>query len=88
MIATFAKIITKANIVMFSGISGHINAVRLSEECATSMPFKGRVVLEAIGSVKGVAVVEGEAHVKIESLARRPGVPPRRCAKPSRREPS
>jgi 3-hydroxybutyryl-CoA dehydratase len=32
---------------------------------------RGRVVLETICSVKGVAVIEGEARVKVDSAARR-----------------
>jgi len=129
MTASFAKTITEADIVMFSGVSGDINAVHLNEEYAATTPFKGRiahgmlsaslisavlanrlpgpgtiyldqrlkflapvrpgdtvqalvrvteivadkgrVVLETICSVKGVAVIEGEAQVKIGSSARR-----------------
>jgi len=129
MTASFAKTITEADIAMFSGVSGDINAVHLNEEYAATTPFKGRiahgmlsaslisavlanrlpgpgtiyldqrlkflapvrpgdtvqalvrvteivadkgrVVLETICSVKGVAVIEGEAQVKIGSSARR-----------------
>jgi 3-hydroxybutyryl-CoA dehydratase len=129
MSSTFAKTITEADILLFSGVSGDINAVHLNEEFAASTPFKGRIahgmlsaslvsavlgnrlpgpgtiyleqrlkflapvrpgdtvsatvqVLEIDGarcrvllkttcSVKGVAVIEGEAQVKIGSSARR-----------------
>ncbi len=43
MTGTFAKTITEADIVMFSGVSGDINAVHLNEEYAATTPFKGRI---------------------------------------------
>ena len=43
MSGTFAKTITEADIVMFAGVSGDINAVHLNEEYATTTPFKGRI---------------------------------------------
>lgn len=43
MSASFAKTITEADIVMFSGVSGDNNAVHLDEEFAQTTPFKGRI---------------------------------------------
>jgi 3-hydroxybutyryl-CoA dehydratase len=43
MSATFAKTITEADIIMFSGVSGDINAVHLNEEYAATTAFKGRI---------------------------------------------
>ena len=43
MTGTFAKTITEADIVMFSGVSGDINAVHLNEEYAATTTFKGRI---------------------------------------------
>jgi 3-hydroxybutyryl-CoA dehydratase len=129
MTATFAKTITEADIVMFAGVSGDINAVHLNEEYAAGTPFKGRiahgmlsaslisavlanrlpgpgtiyleqslkflapvrpgetvhatvrvlevdqargrVVLETVCRVKDVAVISGQAQVKIGSSAKR-----------------
>lgn len=129
MSGIFAKTITEADILLFSGVSGDINAVHLNEEFAASTPFKGRiahgmlsaslisavlgnrmpgpgtvyleqrlkflapvrpgdtvhakvtvldidldrcrVLLQTTCSVKGVAVIDGEAQVKIGSAARR-----------------
>jgi 3-hydroxybutyryl-CoA dehydratase len=129
MTATFAKTITEADILMFSGVSGDINAVHVNEEYALTTPFKGRiahgmlsaslisaalanrlpgpgtiylgqtlkflapvrpgdtvhatvtvreldalrgrVVLTTTCSVKGAAVIEGEAEVKVGSSAKR-----------------
>lgn len=129
MTATFAKTITEADILMFSGVSGDINAVHVNEEYALTTPFKGRiahgmlsaslisavlanrlpgpgtiylgqtlkflapvrpgdtvhatvevrsmdvprgrVVLATTCSVKGDAVIEGQAEVKIGSSAKR-----------------
>lgn len=43
MEATFSKTITEADIILFSGISGDVNAVHINEEYAASTPFKGRI---------------------------------------------
>jgi 3-hydroxybutyryl-CoA dehydratase len=43
MTATFAKTITEADILMFSGVSGDTNAVHVNEEYALTTPFKGRI---------------------------------------------
>ena len=43
MIASFAKTITEADIVLFAGASGDNNAVHLNEEFAQTTPFKGRI---------------------------------------------
>jgi 3-hydroxybutyryl-CoA dehydratase len=43
MNATFAKTITEADIVMYSGVSGDTNAVHVNEEYALTTPFKGRI---------------------------------------------
>ncbi|MFT3814944.1 MAG: MaoC family dehydratase [Acidovorax sp.] len=43
MCASFAKTITEADIVLFSGVSGDTNAVHLDEEFAQTTPFKGRI---------------------------------------------
>lgn len=129
MSATFSKTITEADIVLFAGMSGDVNAVHLNEEYAASTPFKGRiahgmlsaslisavlanrlpgpgtiyldqrlkflapvrpgdtvharvciqeiqadkgrVVLETVCRVKDTVVIEGQAQVKVGSLARR-----------------
>jgi 3-hydroxybutyryl-CoA dehydratase len=129
MTATFAKTITEADILMFSGVSGDTNAVHVNEEYALTTPFKGRIAhgmlsaslisavlanrlpgpgtiylgqsLKFLGpvrpgdtvhatvavreldlqysrvtltttcSVRGALVIEGEAHVKIGSSAKR-----------------
>jgi len=43
MSATFAKTITEADIILFSGVSGDTNAVHLNEEYAATTAFKGRI---------------------------------------------
>src|SRR6185436_6511652 len=43
MVATFAKTITEADIVLFAGASGDNNAVHINEEFAQSTRFKGRI---------------------------------------------
>lgn len=43
MSAEFAKTITEADILMFSGVSGDTNPVHLDEEFANGTPFKGRI---------------------------------------------
>ena len=43
MTATFAKTITEADIVLFSGASGDNNAVHINQEFAATTPFKSRI---------------------------------------------
>ncbi len=43
MSATFSKTITEADIVMFAGVSGDINAIHINEEFAATTAFKGRI---------------------------------------------
>jgi 3-hydroxybutyryl-CoA dehydratase len=43
MVATFAKTITEADIVLFAGASGDNNAVHINEEFAQTTRFKGRI---------------------------------------------
>lgn len=43
MSATFSKTITEADIVMFAGVSGDINAMHINEEFAATTTFKGRI---------------------------------------------
>jgi 3-hydroxybutyryl-CoA dehydratase len=43
MSASFAKTITEADIVLFSGASGDNNAVHINEEFAQTTQFKGRI---------------------------------------------
>jgi 3-hydroxybutyryl-CoA dehydratase len=43
MSATFGKTITEADIGLFAGISGDINALHLNEEYAATTPFGGRI---------------------------------------------
>ncbi len=43
MSASFAKTITEADIVLFSGASGDNNAMHINEEYARTTPFKGRI---------------------------------------------
>lgn len=43
MTATFSKTITEADIVMFAGVSGDINAIHINEEFAATTAFKGRI---------------------------------------------
>lgn len=43
MSATFSKTITEADIVMFAGVSGDINAMHINEEFARTTAFKGRI---------------------------------------------
>lgn len=43
MSATFSKTITEADIVLFAGMSGDVNAVHLNEEYASTTAFKGRI---------------------------------------------
>lgn len=43
MTASYAKTITEADIVMFAGVSGDINAIHLNEEYAITTPFHGRI---------------------------------------------
>jgi 3-hydroxybutyryl-CoA dehydratase len=43
MSASFAKTITEADIILFSGTSGDNNAVHINEEFAQTTPFKGRI---------------------------------------------
>jgi len=43
MSATFSKTITEADIVMFAGVSGDINAIHINEEFASTSAFKGRI---------------------------------------------
>jgi 3-hydroxybutyryl-CoA dehydratase len=43
MSATFSKTITEADIVLFAGVSGDINAIHINEEYAATTPFKGRI---------------------------------------------
>lgn len=43
MTASYAKTITEADIVLFAGVSGDINAMHLNEEYAKTTPFGGRI---------------------------------------------
>jgi 3-hydroxybutyryl-CoA dehydratase len=43
MSASFGKTITEADIGLFAGISGDINALHLNEEYASTTPFGGRI---------------------------------------------
>ena len=43
MSATFSKTITEADIVLFAGVSGDINALHINEEYAATTAFKGRI---------------------------------------------
>ncbi|WP_421877506.1 MaoC family dehydratase [Pacificispira sp.] len=43
MTAVFAKTITEADIVMFSGVTGDMNPVHVNEEFAADTMFKGRI---------------------------------------------
>lgn len=43
MTASFAKTVTEADIVMFAGVSGDVNAVHLNEEYAKTTMFGGRI---------------------------------------------
>lgn len=43
MSATFSKTITEADIVMFAGVSGDINAIHINEEFASTTAFRGRI---------------------------------------------
>jgi 3-hydroxybutyryl-CoA dehydratase len=43
MSASFAKTVTEADIVMFAGVSGDVNAVHLNEEGAKTTMFGGRI---------------------------------------------
>lgn len=43
MVASFAKTITEADIVLFAGVSGDNNAIHINEEFAASTPFGGRI---------------------------------------------
>jgi 3-hydroxybutyryl-CoA dehydratase len=43
MSASFSKTITEADILLYSGVSGDINAVHLDEVYAASTPFGGRI---------------------------------------------
>jgi len=43
MTAVFAKTITEADIVMFSGVTGDMNPVHVNEEFAVDTMFKGRI---------------------------------------------
>ncbi|HLP66593.1 MAG TPA: MaoC/PaaZ C-terminal domain-containing protein, partial [Rhizobium sp.] len=43
MSASFAKTVTEADIVMFAGVSGDVNAVHLNEEWAKTTMFGGRI---------------------------------------------
>ncbi len=43
MTATYSKTITEADIVMFAGVSGDINAMHVNEEFASTTAFKGRI---------------------------------------------
>ncbi|MBC8749237.1 MULTISPECIES: MaoC family dehydratase [Paraburkholderia] len=43
MSAHFAKTITEADILLFAGASGDINAVHINEQFAQTTPFKGRI---------------------------------------------
>ena len=43
MSATFSKTITEADIVLFAGVSGDMNAMHINEEYASGTAFKGRI---------------------------------------------
>lgn len=43
MSASFSKTITEADIVLFAGVSGDVNAIHLDEEYAAATPFGGRI---------------------------------------------
>lgn len=43
MSASFAKTITEADILLFAGASGDMNAVHINEQFAQTTPFKGRI---------------------------------------------
>jgi 3-hydroxybutyryl-CoA dehydratase len=43
MSATFSKTITEADIILFAGVSGDINALHINEEYAATTAFKGRI---------------------------------------------
>ena len=43
MTAIFAKTITEADIVLFSGVTGDMNPVHVNEDFATDTIFKGRI---------------------------------------------
>lgn len=44
MSASFAKTLTEADIVLFSGVTGDTNPVHLNQDYAETTPFKGRIV--------------------------------------------
>lgn len=43
MTASFARTVTEADIVLFSGVSGDTNPIHLNEEYAATTMFKGRI---------------------------------------------
>ena len=43
MRATFSKTITEADIILFAGVSGDMNAIHIDQEYAATTPFKGRI---------------------------------------------
>ena len=43
MSATFGKTITEADIGLFAGVSGDVNAIHLNQEFAETTPFGGRI---------------------------------------------
>lgn len=43
MSASFSKTITEADIVLFAGVSGDVNVVRLDDAYASGTPFGGRI---------------------------------------------
>lgn len=43
MTAVFAKTITEADIVLFSGVTGDMNPIHVNEEFASQTMFKGRI---------------------------------------------
>jgi 3-hydroxybutyryl-CoA dehydratase len=48
MVATFAKTVTEADLVLFVGVSGDTNPVHLDEDYARTTMFKGRVAHGAL----------------------------------------
>jgi 3-hydroxybutyryl-CoA dehydratase len=44
MSANYAKTLTEADVILFAGATGDVNAVHINEEYAATTPFGGRVV--------------------------------------------
>src|ERR1700694_1624951 len=65
MWATFAKTITKADIVLFTAVSGDNNAIHINEEFAAGTIFKGRIAHGMLSASVISAAIEGEALVAL-----------------------